>query len=339
MARFSQDIALDLGTAYTRIYVRGEGVQAEFPTAVAVESGARPGQLGPVVAIGEDAKEMLGRTPDHLHAIRPIREGRVANYPLTEILVREAFERARRGHGMSKPRVLLCAPQGLDEIERRALQDSVRAAGAREVLMIPKSVCAAVGSELPVHEATASMVVDIGDGSTEICVMSLGGVVEMSTIGIGGHTFDEAIAGWIREQHGVLLGERLTEELKLGLGSAVDLPQPCSMLVRGQDLSSAIPRELEAKSTELTAAIQPALAGLVEGIRQMVNRLSPDLAGDLASHGVVLSGGSSMLEGIVPFFRSQTGIPIVRAEDPLRATVTGAGWLLEDRQQLDRLLL
>jgi rod shape-determining protein MreB len=332
-------MALDLGSSSTRVFVRNHGLQVEMPSVVAVESSSRRGQLGDVVAIGEEAREMLGRTPEHLHAIRPIREGRVANYPLTEALVREVIDQARGNQAFGKPRVLLCVHEGIDEVGRRALQDCVRAAGAREVQLLPKSVGAAVGSELPIHEATASMVIDMGDGTTELCLMSLGGVVEIATVRIGGHTLDGAIAGWIRESHGLLIGERTTEALKIGVGSAVTQSKPKTMRVRGRDINSAIPREIEVSSSDIQAALQPALAGIVEGIRQMMNRLSPDLAGDLSSHGVVLSGGSALLAGMVSFLRNQTGTPVVLAQDPLRATVTGAGWLLEERGHLERVLL
>jgi rod shape-determining protein MreB len=274
-----------------------------------------------------------------MHAIRPIREGRVANYPLTEALAREALDMALGGQSFSRPRVLLCVPQGIDEAERRALQDSVRAAGAREVQLLPKSIAAAVGSELPIHEATASMVIDMGGGTTEVCVMSLGGVVDLTTIRVGGHTLDAAITGWIRERHGLMVGERITEELKVNVGTAIQTPRPRSTRIRGRDMNSAVPRETEILSTDLLAAVQPALSSIVEGIRQMMNRLSPDLAGDLSQQGVVLSGGASMLRGMEAFLRQQTGTPMVLAQDPQRATVTGAGWLLEERTHLERVLL
>jgi len=183
------------------------------------------------------------------------------------------------------------------------------------------------------------MVIDMGDGTTELCLMSLGGIVDIATIRIGGHTLDGAISGWIRESHGLIIGERSTEELKIAVGSAVAQSAPRSMRVRGRDMNSAIPREIQVSSSDIQAALQPALAGIVEGIRQMMDRLSPDLAGDLSSHGVVLCGGSALLNGMASFLRKQTGIPVVLAQDPLRATVTGAGWLLEERSHLERVLL
>ena len=339
MSRFTQDLALDLGSSTTRVFLQGRGLQVELPSVVAVESGRTSDSLGAVVAIGEEAREMLGRTPEHLHAIRPIREGRVQNYPLVEALIQEAIALSGRGHAFGRPRVLMCVPQRIDEVEKRALHDAVRSAGAREVLLLPKSVGAAVGSELPIHEATASMVMDMGGGSTELCVMSLGGIVDSSTIGIGGHTLDEAVKGWIREHYGLLLGERSTEALKVGVGSATAQPRQQAMRIRGRDINSAIPKEIEIRSSDIQAALQPALAGIVEGMRQLLNRLSPDLAGDLAENGVVLTGGTALLSGMVEHLRDQTGTPMVLAQDPLRATVNGAGWLLDEQQHLERVLL
>jgi rod shape-determining protein MreB len=337
LGRLSSDVAVDLGTSNTRVWVRGRGVAVEAPSVVAVERSLGAGAR--VVAVGVEAKRMLGRTPEHITAIEPVREGVIADYALAEALLRDCVDVALNGRPLVKPRMVVCVPQTMSDVERRAVQDSARNVGAREVTLVAKSVAAAVGAGLPIHDAAANVLIDLGGGITEISVVSLGGIVDCATVRVGGHSFDSAIANWVRERHNVLIGARTAEEVKAAVGFAVHVPGGGEVRATGRDLTTGIPREVVISAADTCVAVQPALHAVVEGLRQLLSRLSPELAGDVADRGLVLSGGSALLSGLDTWMREQTGLPVVLVDDPRRATVLGAGKLLDDAEALSRLAL
>jgi rod shape-determining protein MreB len=336
LGRLSTDVAIDLGTSNTRAWVRGRGVVVEMPSVVAVE---RSGSSGKVVAVGAEAKRMVGRTPENMQAVTPIREGIIGDYALAEALLRDCMSRALSARPLVRPRVLIPVPTTSTDVERRAVQESARSCGAREVLLVTRAVAAAVGADLPIGEASANVVVDLGGGLTEIAIISLGGVVEAATLRVGGTALDQAIAGWIRDRHNVLVGSRAAEEVKLVIGCATRPLSITEVRVTGRDLTTGIPREVLVSSDDALAAVQGPLDRFVEGIRVVLSRLSPELSADVADHGIVLTGGTALLPGLDAWLRERTGVPVVVAEEPRLATILGAGRLLEDAETLDRVLL
>ena len=336
LGKLNTDLVVDLGTSNTRVFARGRGVVVETPSVVAVERSAEGNR---VVAVGVEAKRMLGRTPEHITAVGPIREGVVADYALVEELMRSAVAQAAGGRRTGRMRMIVCVPQATTDVERRAVQESARAIGAREVTLVAKSVAAAVGAGLPVHEPVGSVVVDIGGGVTEIAVLSLGGLVDSTSVRVAGSALDAAIAAWVREHHNILLGARTAEEVKLAVGCATPRSEPRRARFTGRDLGSGLPRELTLSSDDLLNALRGPLTAIVEAIRQVLARTSPEIAGDIAELGLVLTGGTALLPGLDVWIRDQTGLAVVVAEDPERATCQGAGALFEQQEILERLAL
>ncbi len=336
LGRLAHELAIDLGTANSRVFLRGKGVVVESPSVVAVERSTEGSR---VVATGAEAKRMLGRTPEHITAVSPIREGVIADYALVDELLRDSVKQATGSRKASRSRMIICVPQATTDVERRAVQDSARAMGAREVTLVAKSVAAAIGAGLPVHEAIGSVVVDIGAGVTEIAVLSLGGLVDSTSIRVAGQTLDAALMAWVRDHHNVLLGTRAAEEVKLAIGCAMPRLEAAQARFTGRDLGSGIPRELTLSSDDVLAAVRAPLVAIAEAIRQVLARTSPEIAGDIAELGLVLTGGTALLPGIDAWIRDQTGLAVVTAEDPERCTCKGAGKLLEEPDVLARLAL
>lgn len=334
LVKLASDVAIDLGTSNTRVFVRGRGIVVEEPSVVAVE---RSGGGSRVLAIGAEAKRMLGRTPEHITAVNPIQYGVVSDFGLAEALLRACFERAVTSRPLVKPRMVVCVAESTTDVQRRAVQESARAAGVREVRLVPKSVAAAVGADLPIRQAVANLVIDIGGGTTEICVISLGGIVEVASVPVAGNAFDTAIAAWIRERHNVLVGERSAEEVKLAVGCALPGVHSRRTRVTGRDLTTGIPREVEVTSDDIAEGVRGPLHRVVEALRQLLSQLPPELSSDIADRGIVLSGGSASLPGMGRYLGEMTGLAVVQAEDPHRATACGAGRLLDDPEALGRL--
>ncbi|MCB9777491.1 MAG: rod shape-determining protein [Alphaproteobacteria bacterium] len=333
LERLSGDIAIDLGTSSTLVYVQGRGITVEEPSVVAVE---RSGTSSRVVAVGADAKRMVGRTPEHIQAVRPIREGIIADFELAEVLLRTCVERALGSRPLVKPRMIVCVPVGTTEVERRAIQESARAAGGREVSLVGKSAAAALGAELPIHEATASMVVDIGGGTTEIGLISMGGIVVNASVRAAGDHLDRALVAAIQQQHNTLIGERTAEEIKLRVGAIGGIDDGSQVRVKGRDLGTGIPRDVVISGHEVQAAYTPVLEEVVEGIRRALSRTPPELAADVLDHGLVLCGGGALLRGLPAWLSERTGLPVILAEDPRRCAALGAGALLQDPETLVR---
>lgn len=334
--RLGLDVAIDLGTANTRIYQRGKGLVFAAPTVVAVERSAEGNR---VVATGVEAKRMLGRTPEHITAVRPIQAGVVQDFALVEELLRDSVRQVTGSTRLARARVMATVAQATSDVERRAVQEAMRALGARQVSLVSKSVAAAVGAGLPVHDAQGSVVVDIGAGITEIAVLSLGGLVDSTSVRIAGTSFDEAIVAHTKRHHNVLLGARAAEEVKLAIACATPRTEPAELHITGRDLSTGIPREIALTADSLLDPIRTCSQGILEGIRQVLSRVSPEIAADIAEFGIVLAGGTSRLPGLDRWIREATGLGVQLADDPEGCSCLGAGQLLAEADAAERLCM
>jgi len=326
---FSNDLSIDLGTANTLIYVKSKGIVLNEPSVVSVQND--PGRGGKVVvAVGAEAKKMLGRTPGHITAVRPLKDGVIADFTYTEKMLQHLI---RKVHGdrffQPSPRVLVCVPFGSTQVERRAIKESAEGAGARSVDIVPEPMAAAVGAGLPVHEARGSMVLDIGGGTSEVAVVSLNGIVYAASIRMGGDKFDEAITQYVRRNYGILIGEATAERIKIEIGSAYPGDQVREMSVRGRNLSEGVPRSFTLNSNEILQALEEPLQGIVMAVRQALEKTPPDLGGDVAERGIVVTGGGALLRDIDKLLMKETGLPVVIADDPLTCVARGGGRILE----------
>jgi rod shape-determining protein MreB len=326
---FSNDLSIDLGTANTLIYVKDDGIVLNEPSVVAIRQD-RSGGTKSVAAVGTAAKAMLGRTPGNIEAIRPLKDGVIANFFVTEKMLQHFINKV---HGNSffrpSPRVLVCVPCGSTQVERRAIKESAEGAGAREVFLIDEPMAAAIGADMPVSEATGSMVVDIGGGTTEVGIISLNGVVYSSSVRIGGDTFDEAIINYVRRNFGSLIGEATAERIKHEIGSAYPGEELIEIEVRGRNLAEGVPRSFTLNSNEILEALQEPLSGIVSAIMVALEQSPPELASDIAERGMVLTGGGALLRDLDRLLMEETGIPVVVAEDPLTCVARGGGKALE----------
>jgi rod shape-determining protein MreB len=326
---FSNDLSIDLGTANTLIYVRGRGIVLNEPSVVAIRE--EPGRGGKKIeAVGMEAKNMLGRTPGHITAIRPMKDGVIADFTVTEKMLQYFIEKVH-GNRMVRPspRVLVCVPYGSTQVERRAIQESAEGAGARWVRLIEEPMAAAVGCGLPVHEARGSMVLDIGGGTSEVAVISLNGIVYASSVRIGGDRFDEAIINYVRRNYGILIGEATAERIKIEIGSAYPGQQVHEISVKGRNLSEGVPRSFTLNSNEILEALQEPLAGIVGAVKVALEQTPPELGADVAERGIVLTGGGALLRDVDKLLQEETGLPVVVSEDPLTCVARGGGRMLE----------
>jgi len=320
---FSNDIGIDLGTANTLINVKGHGIVLREPSVVAVKAGTNE-----VKAVGDDAKRMLGRTPGNIVAIRPLKDGVIADFEVTEAMLRHFIKKVNKGRG--RPRVLIAIPSGITEVERRAVRESAEQAGAREVYLIEEPMAAAIGVGLPVMEASGNMVVDIGGGTTEVALISLGGIVYSRSVRTAGDEIDESIAQYMKRAYNLMIGERTSEEIKIRLGSAAPLPKELTMEVKGRDLVAGLPKTITITSQEIREAMADPLGSIVDAVRTTLERCPPELAADLVDRGIVLAGGGALLKGLDRLLREETGLPVHIAEDPLSAVAEGTGMALEE---------
>ncbi|MBL4647900.1 MAG: rod shape-determining protein [Gammaproteobacteria bacterium] len=332
---FSKDISIDLGTANTLIYVRGEGIVLNESSVVAIRQDSFGGQKR-IVAVGAEAKNMLGRTPGNINAIRPLKDGVIADFYVTEKML-QYFIRKVHEHKFFRPspRVLVCVPCGSTQVERRAIRESAMGAGASEVYLVEEPMAAAIGAGMPVAEARGSMVVDIGGGTTEVAIISLSGIVYSASVRIGGDRFDEAIINYVRRNYGTLIGEATAERIKHEIGSAFPGSDVRETEVRGRNLAEGIPRSFTLNSNEILEALQEPLSGIVGAVRAALEQAPPELAADIAESGLVLTGGSALLKGIDRLLMEETGLPVILAEDALTCVARGGGMALEmmdDRQ-------
>ena len=325
---FSSDLSIDLGTANTLIFVRDKDIVLNEPSVVAIQKLA--GQEQKVLAVGEEAKKMLGRTPGHIDAIRPMKDGVIADFYVTEKMLQHFIKQVHNNNFMRpSPRVLICVPCGATQVEKRAIRESAMGAGAREVYLIEEPMAAAIGAGLPVSEATGSMVVDIGGGTTEVAIISLNGVVYSSSVRIGGDKFDEAIINYVRRNFGSLIGEATAENIKHQIGSAFKTDEPIEIEVRGRNLAEGVPRSFTLNSHEILEALQEPLMGIVSAVMVALEQSPPELASDISAHGMVLTGGGALLKDLDRLLMEETGIPVVVADDPLTCVARGGGKALE----------
>jgi rod shape-determining protein MreB len=324
---FSNDLAIDLGTANTLVYVKGKGIVCSEPSVVAVTKDARG--VKRVLAVGREAKEMLGRTPGTIEAIRPMRDGVIADFEVTGAMLKHFIRKAHNRKTLIRPRIIVCVPFGVTEVEKRAVRESAEAAGAREVFLIEEPMAAAVGSGLPVMEATGNMVVDIGGGTTEVAVISLGGIVFSRSIRVAGDKMDEAIIHYLKRKYNMLVGERTAEQIKIQIGNAYPNGEIKTMLVKGRDLVAGVPRTFEINSEEVREAILEPVTAIVEAVKFTLERTPPELAADIVDKGIMLSGGGALIKNLDVLFREETGLPVVIADDPLTSVVRGCGQTLD----------
>ena len=326
---FSNDLSIDLGTANTLIYVKGKGIVLNEPSVVSVQS--EPGRGGKiVVAVGAEAKKMLGRTPGHITAVRPMKDGVIADFTYTEKMLQYFMNKVHGDRFLRpSPRVLVCVPFGSTQVERRAIKESAEGAGARSVDIVPEPMAAAVGAGLPVHEARGSMVLDIGGGTSEVAVVSLNGIVYAASVRMGGDKFDEAIVQYVRRNYGILIGDATAERIKIEIGSAYPGDQVREISVRGRNLSEGVPRGFTLNSNEILQALEEPLQGIVSAVRTALEKTPPDLGGDVAERGIVLTGGGALLRDIDKLIMKETGLPVVIADDPLTCVARGGGRILE----------
>lgn len=334
--KFSQDIGIDLGTANTLVYVRGKGIVINEPSVVAINTNTKE-----VLAIGKEAQRMVGKTPAHIVAIRPLRDGVISDFEVTEQMLRYFIQKVHQeGFNLvPRPRVVVGLPSSATEVERRAVEEAALRAGARRVFLIEEAMAAAIGSRLPVHEATGTMVVDIGGGTTEIAVISLGGIVVSKTLRIAGDEMNENIIQYARDNFNILLGERTAEQIKIRIGTAIDLPEPLETPIRGRDLITGLPKEVIMNSLQVKEALHRTISSIVESVKDTIEVTPPELISDIIEYGIVLAGGGGLLRGLEQVLTQATQITTRLTDDPLTAVVRGTGFVLEDIEAVQELLL
>ena len=328
LGMFSSDLAIDLGTANTLVYLKGKGVVISEPSVVAVQRDA-VGQKR-VLAVGTEAKNMLGRTPGNIVAIRPMKDGVIADFDITEEMLRYFIRKVHDRKSMVRPRIVICVPSGITQVEKRAVKESAESAGAREVYLIEEPMAAAIGAGLPITEASGNMIVDIGGGTTEVAVISLAGIVYANSVRVGGDKMDEAIVQYIKRKYNLLIGDRTAETIKIEIGEAYPGEQKRFFEVKGRDLVSGIPKTLEINSDEMREALSEPINAIVEAVRNALERTPPELAADIVDKGIVLAGGGALLKNLDILLREETGLPVVIAEDPLSCVVLGSGKVLDE---------
>jgi rod shape-determining protein MreB len=331
---WSQDMAIDLGTANTLVVVKGQGVVLNEPSVVAIiENKGKKS----VLAVGDEAKTMLGRTPGNISAVRPLRDGVIADFVVTEEMIKHFIKKVHKRRAFANPRILICVPTGSTPVERKAIQDSALAAGARKVQLIEEPIAAAIGAGLPISEATGSMVVDIGGGTTEIAVLSLGGVVYASSLRIAGDAMDLAIINYMRKKFNLLVGEASAEKIKKEIGTALASGSN-SYLMKGRDIRSGTPKEITLKEQDTEEALMPVLSQIMGGIKDALEKTPPELSADLVDMGLTLTGGSALLKNIDKFISKETGLPVQIADDPLACVAIGTGKALDEDQTFSTML-
>jgi rod shape-determining protein MreB len=338
---FSNDLAIDLGTATTLVYVKGEGIICSEPSAVAVQSDSRGAKK--VLAVGIEAKRMIGRTPGNIVAIRPIKDGVIADFGVTEAMLRYFIRKAHKHRALVRPRIIICVPYGCTEVERRAVRESAQSAGAREVYLIEEPLAAAIGAGMPITEPSGNMIVDIGGGTTEVAVVSLGGIVNSQSVRVAGDKLDEAILQYVKRKYNLMIGEPTAELIKVRIGNAFPgfrFPDGAdSIEVKGLDLVSGVPKALNLHADEVREALSEPVRVIVDAVKGVFERTPPELAGDIYERGIVLAGGGALLRNLDALLREETGLPVSVAEDPLSCVVLGSGKALDELDLLRQVAL
>jgi len=325
----SKDLGIDLGTANTLIYVKGEGIVLREPSVVAINNDTKK-----VLAVGAEAKEMIGRTPGNIIAIRPLKDGVIADFDITQVMLKKFIEKVSPKSAFTSPRIVVCFPSGITEVEKRAIDEATKQAGARDVLLLEEPMAAAIGSGLPVNEPTGSMIVDIGGGTTEVAIISLGGIVTSKSLRIAGDELDQAIIAYIKKEYSLMVGERTAEKVKLELGSAFDLGEENKMEIRGRDLITGLPKILEIKESEIREALKEPVNAIIDSIKSTLEKTPPELASDIMDKGITLAGGGALLRGLDKLISSETHMPVHIAESPLDCVALGAGKALDTLEKV-----
>lgn len=329
----SSDIGIDLGTANTLVYVKGQGIVLNEPSVVAVEK-----RTSKILAIGIAAKEMLGRTPYEITAIRPLKDGVIADFQITERMLSDFIKRVLKHRFLMKPRIIISVPSGITEVEKRAVRDSAENAGAREVYLIPEPMAAAIGVGLPVDQPSGSMIIDIGGGTSEIAVIALNGIVNDTSIRIAGDELDEAIISYLKKNYSLLIGERTAEEIKWKIGTAYPLEKEETIEVKGRDLVAGVPKTMKVSSAQIREALNEPISGIVEAVRQALEQTPPELASDILDRGIIMTGGGALIRGLDKRLRQETNLPVIVADDPLTCVARGTGKCLESFQNYIKVL-
>ncbi len=329
---FSNDLAIDLGTSNTLIYVKGQGIVVNEPSVVTVQNDGRGGRK--ILAVGSEAKEMLGRTPGSVHAIRPIQDGVIADFEVTEAMLRFFITKALNHKPMVKPRIVICVPNGITEVEKRAVRESAESAGAREVYLIEEPMAAAIGADLPVAEAAGNMIVDIGGGTTEVAVISLAGIVYSRSIRIGGDQMDEAIIQHVKRRYNLLIGQNSAEAIKIEIGNAYPDEEGRTFNVKGRDMIAGVPRTVSISCEEVRESLLEPISAIVDAVRVSLERTPPELAADIVDKGIVLTGGGALLRNLDVLLREETRLPVMIASEPTRCVVIGTGKVLDELELL-----
>jgi rod shape-determining protein MreB len=334
MSFLGRDMAVDLGTANTLVYLRGKGIVLNEPSVVAINS-----QTGGILAVGTEAKRMIGRTPGNIKAIRPLKDGVIADFDVTERMLRYFIQKVHRRRHFAKPRIVICVPSGITGVERRAVKEASTQAGARKVYIIEEPMAAAIGAGLPVPEPTGNMIVDIGGGTTEVAVISFGGIVTHQSIRVGGDELDMAIINYVKKEYSLMLGERTAEELKIAIGSAFPMPDEPHAEIRGRDLVSGLPKTIVVSAEEIRRAIEEPVNAIIDAVKTTLDTCPPELAGDIMDRGIVLAGGGAMLHGLDERLKHETSMPVHVTDNPLHSVALGAGRCVEQFEELQRILV
>jgi rod shape-determining protein MreB len=329
-----RDIAVDLGTANTLVYVRGRGVVLNEPSVVAINT-----ETTGILAVGTEAKRMIGRTPSNIVVVRPLKDGVIADFDVTERMLRYFIQQVHRRRAFAKPRIVVAVPSGITSVEQRAVKEAGYQAGARRVFIVEEPMAAAIGSGMPVHEPTGNMIVDIGGGTTEVAVISLGGVVTSQSVRTGGDEIDQSIISYVKKEYSLMLGERTAEEIKMSIGSAFPLPDEPSAEIRGRDLVSGLPKTIVVSAEEIRRAIEEPVSDIIDAIKVTLDKCPPELAGDVMDRGIVLTGGGALLRNLDERLRHETGMPVLVADNPLHSVALGSGKCVEDFEALQQVLV
>ncbi|MBM3322790.1 rod shape-determining protein [candidate division WOR-3 bacterium] len=331
--RFTNDIAIDLGTSSTLIYVKGKGIELREPSIVAIDDTTHE-----VVAVGTEAKRMLGRTPEGIRAIRPMKDGVIADFGVVEVMLKTYISLVQKKKLFVRPRVIVCVPSGITEVEKRAVRDSVEASGAREIYLVSEPIAAAIGVGLPVEAPTGNMIIDIGGGTTEIAVVALSGVVNAASVRVAGDEMDEAIINYIKKNYNLIIGEQTAENIKMAIGSAYATGKEETMDVKGRDLVSGIPKTIKITSTKVRESLEEPVSLIVDAVRLALEKTPPELAADIVDRGIYMAGGGALLRGLDLLIKEETSLPVFVAENPLESVVRGAGRVLENISVNEKLI-
>ena len=328
LGAFSNDLAIDLGTANTLVYAKGRGIVSSEPSVVAVFTDARG--VDRVRAVGKEAKEMLGRTPGSIRAVRPLRDGVIADFEIAEAMLRYFIQQAHNRSAFLRPRIVISVPSGITEVEKRAVRESALSASAREVYLIEEPMAAAIGAGLPITEPSGNMILDIGGGTTEVAIISLAGLVYANSVRVGGDKMDEAMLNYMKRKYNLLIGEQTAEKIKIEIGSAYPVERPAAMIVKGRDLVAGVPKTVEINTEDVREALAEPVNAIVVAALEALERTPPELAADISDRGIVLTGGGALLENLDVLLREETGLPIMLSEDPLTAVALGCGRCLDE---------